>query len=394
MDRGKSCPVCHEDSLSIFWEALDLPVHCNLLWPSREAALHAPKGDISLGLCGSCGMIYNVAFDPNLMEYAETYETSLHFSPHFQEYAEWLASRLLERFHLNDKTIIEIGCGKGEFLSLLCKEGRNRGIGFDPSFDGNREGLETTNHITFIRDFYSEKYATTDPADLVCCRQVLEHLDSPHDFLENIKRTIGGRGDTTVFFEVPNGLYTFRDMGIWDIIYEHCSYFAACSLARVFTENHFHILELYETFGGQFLCVEATPIDRPVSSQNDQSEEAKTVADLAFKFAEKYREKVEHWEQYLRRMAQQGKRMVVWGAGSKGVTFLNTLKGADHIECVVDLNPHKHGKFVAGRGQHIVPPSFLDDYQPHIIIVMNPNYLDEIRHMVGHLKDIPEIVVA
>lgn len=387
------CPVCGHREMSLFLELQKLPVHCNLLWPSQEKALHAPTGDICLSLCPTCGMISNVAFDPTLMEYAETYETSLHFSPHFQDYAEWLARRLQERFNLNDKTIIEIGCGKGEFLSILCREGRNRGIGFDPSYDGNREGQEITNHITYIQDYYTEKYATKE-VDLICCRQVLEHVDTPKNFLSNIRRTINDQGDTAVFFEVPNALYTFRDMGIWDIIYEHCSYFAACSLARAFTETNYQILDQYESFGGQFLCVEATLTDKPASSITDQLEQAKKVADLAYNFAEKYREKVGYWEQKLVEWAQERKRIVIWGAGSKGVTFLNTVKGGGNIEYVVDVNPHKHGMFVSGRGQHIVPPKFLDDYQPHIIIVMNPNYLGEIGAMVGHLKNGPEIVSA
>ncbi len=389
----RSCPVCHYDSLSIFFEACDLPVHCNILWESRELALRAPQGNIVLGLCGTCGMIYNVAFDPTLMEYAETYENSLHFSPHFQEYAEWLASRLQERFDLNDKTIVEIGCGKGEFLAILCRAGQNRGIGFDPSYNGDRDDHGGNNHITYIRDFYSEKYAT-DRADLICCRQVLEHLEDPRNFLSSIRRTIGQHEDTTVFFEVPNGLYTFRDLGIWDIIYEHCSYFASCSLERVFTENNFKIRDLYDSFGDQFLCLEATPINKPHSLLNDQSGNVKKVFDLAHNFAEKYRTKVLYWEQKLVEWAQQGKRVVVWGAGSKGVTFLNAVKGTEHVEYVVDVNPHKHGMFVSGRGQHVVSVKFLNDYQPHIIIVMNSNYVDEIRQMVGHLKETPEIVMA
>ena len=33
-----------------------------------------------------------------------------------------------------DMELLEIGCGKGEFLHLLCEGGRNRGIGIDPAY--------------------------------------------------------------------------------------------------------------------------------------------------------------------------------------------------------------------------------------------------------------------
>jgi hypothetical protein len=35
------------------------------------------------------------------------------------------------------------------------------------------------------------------------------------------------------YLEVPNGLFTLRDLGIWDLIYEHCQYFTAASFVAV-----------------------------------------------------------------------------------------------------------------------------------------------------------------
>ncbi len=51
----------------------------------------------------------------------------------------------------------------------------------------------------------------------------------------------------------------------------------------------------------------------------------------------------------------------------------------------MDINPHKHGKFMAGTGQEIVAPEFLVDYDPDLVIVMNPVYTDEIRSELGRL---------
>jgi hypothetical protein len=51
----------------------------------------------------------------------------------------------------------------------------------------------------------------------------------------------------------------------------------------------------------------------------------------------------------------------------------------NEIEYVVDINPHRHGRFIPGTGQQIVAPSFLKDYQPDQVIAMNPVYLREIE---------------
>src|SRR5215813_2478046 len=115
------CPACNHEGMDVFIAIENVPVHCNLHWSSRETALNAPRGDIRLGFCDTCGMIYNLAFDPRRMGYTPAYENSLHFSPRFQAYAQELATRLLERYRLRGKNIIEIGCGQGEFLSMLCK---------------------------------------------------------------------------------------------------------------------------------------------------------------------------------------------------------------------------------------------------------------------------------
>ena len=73
-----------------------------------------------------------------------------------------------------------------------------------------------------------------------------------------------------------------------------------------------------------------------------------------------------------------GRSPVIWGSGSKCVAFLTTLGIDSEIECVVDINPRRHGKYIAGVGKRIVPPEHLKEFKPETIIVMNPIYKDEI----------------
>jgi hypothetical protein len=46
---------------------------------------------------------------------------------------------------------------------------------------------------------------------------------------------------------------------------------------------------------------------------------------------------------------------------------------------VVDINPFREGKYMAGTGQEIVSPAFLKRYKPDLAIAMNPIYQKEIK---------------
>ena len=72
------------------------------------------------------------------------------------------------------------------------------------------------------------------------------------------------------------------------------------------------------------------------------------------------------------------------GSRLKGCNFLNILNTTDKVKYVVDINPRKHGNYIAGTGQEIIPPEFLKSYKPDYIIVMNPIYLDEVREYANN----------
>lgn len=390
-DKKSPCSVCHSTNILQFTEILNVPVHCNLLWSGRDEAVRAARGDLQLGFCNDCGHIFNLAFNPAAMQYDQAYENSLHFSPRFQDYAESLAAKLIARYDLHGKQIVEIGCGHGDFLGLLCELGENCGVGFDPGPGPHRNGARMTSRMRFIQDFYSERYAGYE-ADLICCRHVLEHLPGPLDFVSTLRKTIGSRIDTVVFFEVPNVIFSLRHCGIWDLIYEHCSYFSIASLERLFSSCGFEVSQCAEAFGGQFLCIEALPGAALANSQANHRNEVETMAQEVVSFGGKFHEQVENWRRKLETMEAAGQRVVMWGGGSKGVAFLNALQVTSQISYVVDINPYKHGKYIAGTGQRIVPPEHLVAYQPDIVLVMNPIYRTEISRQVEKMHLSTELI--
>jgi hypothetical protein len=188
-----------------------------------------------------------------------------------------------------------------------------------------------------------------------------------------------------VFFQVPDVTRILRERAFWDIYYEHCSYFSLGSLARVFRRCGFDVIRLANEYDGQYLMIEARPGDGsggPFLEQGDDLEDlTRDVAD----FSRSYRHKLDAWRRELHRIGRNGRRAVIWGAGSKGVAFLTTLEIRDEIEYAVDVNPHKHGTYMAGTGHEIVGPAFLEAHPPDVVIAMNPVYCNEIQRDLDRL---------
>ncbi|MEO0844932.1 MAG: methyltransferase domain-containing protein [Cyanobacteria bacterium J06648_1] len=388
---NSSCPVCSSSHFEIFFELQKMPVFCSLLWSNEQLAQNCAKGDIKLAFCPDCGFIENVAFDAAKLEYTEAYECSLDFSPRFQSYAKSLAEKLITRHNLHQKKIIEIGCGKGDFLFLICNLGDNYGIGFDPTYVYRPEHDQYP--VEFVQDYYSESYADYY-GDFVLCRHTLEHIQNPTSFLATIRRTIGSHNDVKVFFEVPNALDTFGNLAVWDIIYEHCCYFSPGSLSSAFSLCGFQVTETIEEYRGQFLCLEAVPTQTNQDLDQKLIEPSTRLKNDIVNFPYNFQKKIAFWEQKLQEAADSDQRVVLWGAGSKGVTFLNVIIQQKQIKYVVDINPNKKGKYIPGTGQEIVEPNFLIKYQPDLVIVMNPIYESEIRQMLKDINCFSEVIIS
>ncbi|MGH7495309.1 MAG: methyltransferase domain-containing protein [bacterium] len=384
------CPSCGTAGMSPFYTVKGVPVHSVLLMRTREIAMNYPKGDLILGFCPQCAFISNLAFDPGRHEYSSNYEETQGFSPTFNAFHRQLAAHLIERYELHDKTVIEIGCGKGEFLSLLCELGGNRGVGFDPAYVSERNPSTANDGLTFIKDFYSEAYDASQ-GDLICCKMTLEHIQPVAEFVRTVRRTTGNRRETIVFFQVPNISCILRDLAFWDLYYEHCSYFSPGSLARLMRNCGFEILDLWKNYNDQYVMIEARPHEskpRPFLPQEDDLVElTRAVAH----FAENHTNRLKAWKRDLQTLQREGRRVVLWGGGSKAVAFLTTLGIQEEIEYVVDINPYKRGTFMAGSGQRIVAPAFLRDYRPDTVIVMNPIYRNEIQQALNSMGLCPEV---
>ena len=324
----------------------------------------------------------NSAFDPTVHEYSTRYEETQGFSPTFNAFARGLAKQLVERHELKGKTVLEIGCGKGEFLALLCELADANGIGVDPAYVPERMAEEHQQRIRFIQDFYGEKYADL-AADMICCRHTLEHIAPTHDFMSSLRRTIGDRRDTVVFFELPDALRVLQEGAFWDIYYEHCSYFTTGSLAHLFRATGFEVTDLEVVYDNQYLLITATPADSPTKQKLPLEDDLDAVREVAHEFPSVVADVQQKWRSAAAEIRAAGERAILWGAGSKGVAFLTTLGLGDEIAYCVDINPYKQGKFMPGSGHEVSGPERLETDPVEHIFVMNPVYMDEIGQDLG-----------
>lgn len=378
------CPICLEGDFIPFFEMKGVPTQDGMLWKTRDEALNAPTGDIKLAHCRSCGYIGNLMYEPEKIRYDQDYTFSMFFSPTFRQFLTGVASRLIERYNIRNKLVLEVACGEGDFLRLLCELGGNRGLGIDPVTTTHTE-LVAGKTVDFIRDLYTEKYAD-QPADLITCRQALDQLPNPKSMVQVIRDNISSRRSTVVYIEVPNAASIFEDLLIRNIMYEKSSWFTVDSLSMLFKHSGFEVLSVSPCYDNdQYIGLEAAPAPEGAAAANGKSESLERFSKSIDTFSRRHDEKISKWQDTLAQHRRPGKRMIAWGSGAGGVNFLSTLNIRDEIPYIIDINPNRQGKFMPLTGQEVMPGEFIRDYKPDTVVITNATYENEIKQTVRDL---------
>lgn len=326
----------------------NLPVLQNRVFDSYVDAIHCQTGDVVLVQDSESGLIYNQAFDPNLICYDEAYDNEQSHSSVFQTHLDDVTDII--QTHFQQESSIEIGCGKGYFLERLNQLGFNI-KGCDPSYTGNNPNIVKEN-------FHSELGLC---APNIILRHVLEHIPTPVDFLHSIKDANGGQG--TIYIEVPCFNWICGQRAFFDIFYEHVNYFLLDDFKRIFRT----VYESGYMFGGQYLYV---------------------LADLAslcegydyhftpYPFPQDFLEPLYQCQKIFQPTS------AIWGSASKGVLFALMMKRLGcEFQCAIDINPNKLGKYLPCTGLQIQSPEQALQQLANgtDIYVMNSNYLEEIK---------------
>ncbi|MCA9035137.1 MAG: methyltransferase domain-containing protein [Planctomycetaceae bacterium] len=385
------CPVCLSPETSVFLQRGAVPVHQNLLFESSASARSMQRGQLQMSVCSRCSFVFNSAFDASLLSYGDLYDNSQNHSPAFDDHVNGLIKRLVSDRGVHDCTVVEVGCGKGEFLRKLAAD-PSLGIvahGFDPAYLGPLELFD--GRLRFHQTFYTAEAAQT-AADVIVSRHVIEHISRPRDLLSNIRSALESSPHAHVFFETPCVEWILKNQVAWDFFYEHCSLFTTTSLSRLFEECGFEVLGVDHVFNGQYQWLEARSCESMPDASDRHTHHAESIRRLAEEFGQSDLERNAQWSCQVADLKSRG-NAALWGAGAKGVTFANLIDpDAVVFDSVVDVNPNKQGRYLAGTGHPIVAPEQLQSRGVKTVFVLNPNYSDEIRAQLESLNATIDVV--
>ena len=394
-DEQGCCPACAGRAFAPVLTLRNVPTNSCLMLDTPEEARAYPRGDIALVFCEACGFVFNRALDASLTEYSDRYEPTQGYSPTFQRFHRDLAGRLAAAVDLRGKTAVEVGCGQGEFLHLLAGLGGCRGIGFDPCLDGRRADVvgERAGGVELIGEFFSDASIEGLTADVLLSKMTLEHIPAAGRFFRLAEQVAKASApEMRLFIQIPECERIFTDLALEDVYYEHCNYFTEVSLAGLFRRHGFTVDEVTREYDGQYLTILGRYLG---DAAKPAAEDAAGVAELrrlVDRFAATWEDRIAAWKAMVAERQAQGGRIAVWGSGSKGVSFLSAIGGGEGVSEVVDINPHRQGRFMVGTGHPIVGPAALKDAPPTTVIVMNAIYRKEVAAMLASHGLHPELL--
>jgi len=325
--------------------------------------------DLSVFQCPVCGL---VQLDAKPVPYHREVIRAAAFSDEMRRFRRSQFKEWIGRYGLAEKSILEVGCGRGEYLSLLNECGVDaHGLEYSAASVTICKELGLSAQRGYIGD--AKKLVSGAPFDGFMTLNFLEHWPNPCASLRGIASnlSVGGVG----LVEVPNFDMILEKQLFSEFISDHLLYFTRETLSFTLQSSGFQVLECTSVWHDYILS--AVVRKRPITDLSALDSRRSELADA------------------LRAFIQSclSGRVAIWGAGHQALAVIALTGIAPSVRYVVDSAPFKQGKFTPATHLPIVPPSALESDPVDAIVVMAASYSDEVAAII-RTRYGPEISVA
>lgn len=357
----------------------------------RPEALHQAETWLPLKLmvCDACWLVQTIDFTgrENLFDAEYAYFSSC--SSSWLRHAELFVTTMRNDLSLHsDSRVMEVAANDGYLLQYV----QSAGIpcfGVEPTT--STANAARAKGIPIIERFFGvelaqELVAQGQTVDLSIANNVLAHVPDINDFVAGFALILNPQGVAS--FEFPHLLNMVQQNQFDTAYHEHYSYLSLHTVQTIFARNGLHIYDVQEwpTHGGSLRVlaqrsdVQSRPANASVARVLVKEQEA-GMADKRFYHRVQGRAEQAKFDllEFLLDCKKKGLRVAAYGAAAKGNTLLN-FSGVrpDLLPYVVDINPHKQGKYLPGSRIPIVSLAHLLQDQPDRIIILPWNLQAEI----------------
>lgn len=391
------CRFCNHELKFQFIDLVNSPPSNSYL---NKEELNEPEVffPIKLFVCENCFLVQIDEYKKSNEIFNEKYAYFSSFSKSWLAHSKNYVEMVIDRFRLDEKSfIIEIASNDGYLLQFF-KERDIHCLGIEPS--SNTAAVAKEKGIDVIVDYFgiplAEKLVEMKrKPDILLGNNVLAHIPEINDFVEGLKIALNDKGIITM--EFPHIMNLIENHQFDTIYHEHFSYFSFLTVKLIFEYHNLEIFDVDEipTHGGSLRIYAKHKEDntKEISSKVQQLydlEISKKMNSLDFYkgFQEKANIIKNNLLQFLVEKKLKGKRVIAYGAAAKGNTLLNYCGiKKDLIEYVVDLSPHKQGKFLPGSHIPILNEEKIKETRPDFIIILPWNIKEEIMKQLNYISN-------
>jgi len=332
------------------------------------------KFPLEMNYCPNChNAQLSVAIDEKKMFKNYLYLSST--AKTFREHFEKATAKYVKEFKLSPKKsyIIDIGSNDGVALKPFKNLKFKNILGVEPA--KNLAKLANKNKIKTYNCFLNRKSLKKikKNADIVLASNVFAHADDLKSMAEHMIKLIKKNG--TIIIEVQYLLDTLKDVTFDNIYHEHYNYWSLTSLVNFFNSLSAKIYraEKINTHGGSIRIYvkknKKIKIEDNVKKMLNEEEKFGIKNYQTYKnFAKKVYKIKENVIKNISRLTKNKSKIVGYGSPAKATTALNFFGISKEIECILEDNKLKQGKFIPGVNIPIVSKEKLNRKPEHLLV--------------------------